>query len=553
MAVFSYRTEEIRPEAIKDLFVETKADRRTIEEIRSQSPTIIEGSRGTGKSFLLKIAEKEMNERYDVDRILPVYLSFKESSLVQSQEKNRFLYWMMAKLCAQTTRAMRAKGLLEPSLASLTLMRGRRKVQAADLSEIAEKFEESWRNPSGHIDTSSIPDIDDYVQAVEEICEFGGVERICLLFDEAAHVFRLEQQHAFFSLFRDLRSPRITCNAAVYPGITSYGPSFEMAHDATLIRLERNILDPEYVNSMREMVIKQAERKAKNSSGDDKDKAEKLLRQSERPAGNFEKNFPLLAYSAHGNPRHLLKTVNSLNDLKQTDVENVIKEYYRQDIWKEHSALGEKFTSYKSVVDWGRDFVEINVVPMLNERNQNPELRGTVETTSFFWVSRDVPEEINKSLSLLSYVGLVQELDKAVRATRSQLGTRYTVHLGTLLAQAANPLKELERIMPKLSKKRMIEFGPKHSVFEKVAFKKVVSEDMLSATVVRQQLNRSVDVLDLSDWQKKTLKGNGYGIVENILQAGEEALRSNIRGIGEVRSRQIVNAAKSAILEYLLG
>ncbi len=425
MAVFAYRTEELRLDAIAELFVETAADRKTIEEIKSQSPTIVEGSRGTGKSFLLRIAEAEMNSRFDENRVLPVYVSFKESSLVQACNRNRFLFWMMAKSCAQTMRAFRTRNLVEPERASLTLIRGRGPSDRVDLEVIAAQFEDSWRNPDDVIETSSIPDVDDYVNAVEQLCESSSLERICILFDEAAHVFRLEQQHAFFSLFRDLRSPFITCNAAVYPGITSYGPSFEMAHDATLIRLERNFMDTNYVDSMREMVIKQAQRKSDHGSGDDKHKAERLLKQA-RPGGNFDRNFPLLAYSAHGNPRHLLKTVGSLQDFKATDVESLVKEYYRQDIWKEHTALGDKFPSYKPIVDWGRDFIEVQVLPQLIRSNLNPETRGTLETTSFFWVSREAPQEVVKALSLLSYVGLVQELDRAVRGTRSQLGSRFT-------------------------------------------------------------------------------------------------------------------------------
>ncbi len=299
------------------------------------------------------------------------------------------------------------------------------------------------------------------------------------------------------------------------------------------------------------MVVKQAQRKASQGIGEDRDNAERLLKQA-RPGGNFDKNFALLAYSAHGNPRHLLKTVGGLRDFKSQDVESLVKEYYREDIWKEHTALGDKFPSFKSIVDWGRDFVENHILPELARRNLNPETRGTIETTSFFWVSRDVPQEVVKALSLLSYVGLVQELDRAIRGTRSQLGGRFTVHLGTLLSQAASPLQELNRIIPTLSKKRMIEFG-RNIPLGNLSISKVMDDDMMSMAVVSRQLSNSVDALDLSDWQISVLKSNGFGEVRDVLMAGEDTLRRKIFGVGEIRSRQMVNAAKSAILEYLLG
>ncbi|MBL1459121.1 MAG: hypothetical protein COA34_014895 [Methylophaga sp.] len=551
MALFSYRTEEMKPETVAELFVETEADRKAINELIGQSPVILEGSRGTGKSFLLRMAEQEMSERFEQDRVLPVYLSFKKSSLVQSSGENRFLYWMMSKLCSQTIRAFKARNFLQPSEASLTLSSGRLGNDEDALHKISNQFEESWRDPTTSIEVGSVPDVDNFIEAVEELCQRNGVERICILFDEAAHVFRLEQQHAFFSLFRDLRNPYITCNAAVYPGITSYGGSFELAHDATLVRLDRNISTSTYVESMREIVLKQANRKAVNGSSDEKRLAERIIRQADA-SGPFASNFPLLAYCAHGNPRHLLKTIGTLKSYSVPDVEATIKTYYREEVWKEHTALGEKFRSYKSIVDWGRDFVEEELIPKLAKRNDNPETRGTKETTAFFWIHRDAPEEIKKALSLLSYVGLVQELDRGYRGTRKQLGIRFFVHLGALLANAAHPAQELGKVVPTLAVKRMIEFGKNHQSFGDVEFEFEVSDDMLSIGVVQAQLAEPVEVLDLSEWQISKLDSNGFNDVGDVLSAGEDELR-RIYMVGEVRSRQMYNAAKAAMLEYLLG
>ena len=57
MQEFFYRTEDIEPSEILEYFVETQEDRRCIDLLKSKTPTILEGSRGTGKSFLMRVAE----------------------------------------------------------------------------------------------------------------------------------------------------------------------------------------------------------------------------------------------------------------------------------------------------------------------------------------------------------------------------------------------------------------------------------------------------------------------------------------------------------------
>lgn len=146
-------------------------------------------------------------------------------------------------------------------------------------------------NPGETVDTSGIPDIEEVKEALEDLAEELGIKRFALLMDEAAHIFLPTQQRQFFTLFRDLRSHCVTCNAAVYPGVTSYGDTFQPTHDATMVSLNRDINDSGYVESMRQIVEKQA----------DSTLQKKITKNGQ--------NFSVLAYAATGNPRLLLKTV----------------------------------------------------------------------------------------------------------------------------------------------------------------------------------------------------------------------------------------------------
>lgn len=75
MTNFYYRTEEIKNEDILNLFTESDQERQIIEKLKTPSPVLLVGSRGVGKSFLFKVAQKEMLDNFSKNKVLPVYIS----------------------------------------------------------------------------------------------------------------------------------------------------------------------------------------------------------------------------------------------------------------------------------------------------------------------------------------------------------------------------------------------------------------------------------------------------------------------------------------------
>lgn len=205
MADLLFRTEDIENNDILNLFVETDLDRSIINKLKATTPTIIVGSRGVGKSFLMKVAEQELSSSFGINRILPVYITFTKGSLLNTKDKNQFLHWMLAKICSKTLRQLKKKGLLSTISESINILSGGiYSEKSLKIEEIQKLYENSWRETSS-IDSSIIPDIDDFKDAIEEICDDFNIKRIVLLMDEAAHVFRPEQQRQFFTMFRDLQ------------------------------------------------------------------------------------------------------------------------------------------------------------------------------------------------------------------------------------------------------------------------------------------------------------------------------------------------------------
>lgn len=537
MDSFKIRTEDFKETEILGNFVQTFRDKGIVESLKASNPIIVEGSRGTGKSFLLRVAKAELLQSFASDRVLPVYVAFAKSSLIHTSDENQFFHWMLSRMASELIRALRKQGLLMNNPNGLSIIAAgdvELKSDTSTVEGIARQYEESYKNPGVSVDSAALPSIEDFKGAVEDLCESLSLERIVVLFDEAAHIFRPEQQRRFFTMFRDLRSPYISCNAAVYPGVTIYGSTFESSHDASIVELNRNPFGSEYLTEMREIVSKQAD--ANFMKIVDENRA----------------NFNALAYAVSGNPRLLLKTVTLAPRMKSGEVRAVFRDFFRTEIWSEHTGLGDKYAGHRELVDFGRKFIEETVVPETRAKNESWSEDNKGIATSFFWIHRDAPEQVKESLRLLAYTGIVTKRDSGVVATRSELGDRYFINLGCLIAPSTNPVEELQQVVQNASIKRFSEYGKDHSAFKSVLDAVTTFAEPEMSVILNRQLCQSVDVLDLSYFQSHSLKKLGLNTIGKALATSESTYQI-ADYIGPVRSRQMKNAVVASVLEYLSG
>lgn len=525
-----FRTEDIPTSEILAFMVESRHDREIIDALKGRSPVILRGSRGVGKSFLLRAAEVEMEESIQRDRILPVYITFERAQLLLlgPNDSDAFLPWMIAKICGRILRAATRQGLAIPSGTAIGGLSGSRD-SISEMERVGRLYENAWKSPIGEGDVRAVPGPDALKDAVEDLCARSGIKRVCLLVDEAAHVFIPEQQRQFFTLMRDLRSPYISVKAAVYPGATSFGDSFQLVHDATELTVDRNISDGDYISLMRQLIEKQ-----------DRNLANQISQRGEE--------FDTLAYAATGNPRILLKTLSRSTPFNRRNVQEVIRSHFRNEIWSEHSNLGVTYPGHRDLIDWGRKFVESWVLPALHARNEG---RST-DTSTYLWIHRDAPEVVKQALRLLCYSGILQEGDSGIRATRSEPGTRYVVNFGCQIALDADPLVYGNEIRRGLSVRRMVEFGANHPAYAEIAELSFGAEGNLSNEALRARLQESVEVLELTRFLRLKLQELGLNTVGEVLAANEEDFME-AHYVGPTRARQMRNAASTAVFEYLSG
>lgn len=536
MAEFYFRTEDIPPRKIAEFYAETEKDRAIVDELKNRTPSVLIGSRGVGKSFLLRVAQRELLDKFDQNRIFPIYVSFQRSSLVRGGEKDRFQSWMLARLCAALIRGLEKEGLLATQPNGIASIAGEAfgpKVEKTEIEKVAEAYEESYKAPAKAIDDSRVPSVEDFKDALEDLSESLKIERFVFLIDEAAHIFLPEQQRQFFTLFRDLRSHCLVCNAAVYPGVTTFGETFQPSHDATMLDIDRDVLDDGYISHMREIVQKQAEASIQKAITD------------------RGQNFAILAYAASGNPRLLLKTLADSPSVTSSEINQTIRKFYRSNIWSEHSDLGERYVGHKRVIDWGRHFIEEMVLPEIKSKNDK-YLETDRNTSCYLWIHRNAPEGAKEALRILLYTGVVRSPESGIKATRAEIGKRYAVNLGCLFALEPTPASTAFQIAKNLTPKRMTEYGARHSVFDPISDLDKSILDNEDGFDLAPQFAKQVSVLDLTDWQRQKLEELELLTVGQVLEASEDDLMKGYY-VGEVRARLMKNAAFAAVLEYLSG
>lgn len=536
MSEFYLRTESIKQSEILNLSVVNSADRGIIDALKSSEPCLLEGSRGTGKSFLMRIAELEIEAINS--SCITVFVPFNMSSLINTEDNLQFYHWMLAKTLKYLLNKLRKSGIIVSGLSANLLSNDESDSENAvekSLKDIVELFENSYKGKT-KIDISTLPDIEDVKEAIQTICEDNNLDRVIFFFDEAAHVFRPEQQRQFFNLFKDLRSPYITCNAAIYPGVTHFGDSFELIHDCIYKKIERNISDPDYLQYFKDIVLKQSDENLK----------QEIDRQREL--------FNTLALSSGGNPRMLLRTIQELQKINTSNVNAEIKSFYRHQIWAEHTDLGEKYKGHRGVIDWGRDFLENSVIPKVEEYNKTRKEKGVNESTIYFWIHKDSPEAVKEALRLLTYTGVVRKVDSSVRATRAELGTRYEIKYGCILALESYPHTESLTFYKNLALNKFPEFGKNHSAYSGCEKLLNSNDELQYEQSLVSLLKKPIDVLiALTSWQIDRLKTAGINTIEDLHNNTEESLIEKIYGVGPIRARTMKNAATAELLEYISG
>jgi hypothetical protein len=189
--------EDFAPDEFRKWHRFSTNDERVISKLIAHGPVLLQGSRGSGKSAIMREAANRLPLTASTSAFA-VYLSLRHMPLLRSSgdEYQRILCELLVS---------RIRALLEDTPYTFECQLSLTSVQAG-LTDLAKALG----------------------------------RRIVLMFDDAAHIGREASLGDFFDVFRTLSSSAVSCKATIYPGVTNFGNRFDVFNDATVVDVIRD-------------------------------------------------------------------------------------------------------------------------------------------------------------------------------------------------------------------------------------------------------------------------------------------------------------------------
>jgi len=409
------RTESLENKLVLDYFIER--DSSKIQRLLDSEQYLIEGSRGVGKTMLMKTAMLKSEASFGQNSILPVWVSFEESIRLErikvlNNTIDPFLQWTMGKIlfeCLNKIAQLQPKSSnqLNERLSKIfnvpipntfikytSLLNDY--IRVLEKGEIDDNNSVTKFSPSLEL-TAILDNPQSFREFLLELIKDYKLQRIVLLFDEAAHVFSFSQQEKFFTFFKSLRNPLIACKAAVYPGVTNYGKYFERGQDAKEIRIDWSPIDKDDVNYIKEIIKKRI--KAFN------------IQYWEKLTTN-KNTIDLLAMCSNGNPRFAFHIIDELENNKafKSNITipiliNAIRSVFSTK-WREFDTLKLRLIRYEKYITEAESFIKETVLPNLriwNDKQRNSNRKLSIG----FYISTGAFDKLEKVFSVLAYSNII--------------------------------------------------------------------------------------------------------------------------------------------------
>lgn len=189
--------EDFNREDFKALHRFSKNDERVISKLMAHGPVLLQGSRGSGKSALMREAADRLAYSSNAPAVA-IYISLRHMPLLRS-----------------------VGDVYQRILCGLLVERVRRILDGTGVA-----FEAS-------------PTLTSVQSGLTDLAQSIG-RRLVIMFDDAAHLGREASLADFFDVFRTLSNSSVSCKATIYPGVTNFGTRFDVYNDATVVDVIRD-------------------------------------------------------------------------------------------------------------------------------------------------------------------------------------------------------------------------------------------------------------------------------------------------------------------------
>lgn len=412
------RTESIDTKMILNYFVEKDKDKTT--RMLDTEQYLIEGSRGVGKTMLMRTAEIKATDEFEKNSVLVVWISFEESlrleriRISETTGFDPFLQWTMGKILLEVLKKIIS---LKPNYSEQI---SERLALLFNIENNETKYSEYLELLNAYVDALEKANIDNnkeiekiapsekILQILDNSLSFKDfllqlikdfkLNRLVLLFDEAAHVFSEDQQIKFFTFFKSLRDTKIACKASVYPGITNYGKYFEKNQDAKELKLAWNFYDEKDLKYIKNILKKRVQKYDENTWN--------LLTVK-------DEIIEMICFSSNGNPRaafHILDEMQNSGLLNKSSINStdIIKclRTVNEEKWKDFDTLKRRMIKYSDYISFAESIVKEEFFPNLKKWNEKRRKEGK-KLSAGFYVEEGTYRKIDKIFDVLSYANIV--------------------------------------------------------------------------------------------------------------------------------------------------
>ncbi|KJH62901.1 hypothetical protein UF13_05195 [Pantoea agglomerans] len=555
---FIEQAEYIDTESFVELTIEHPEEESILRKLMGGGAKLLIGPRGCGKSTLMLKAFNKMLSSVDT-QVLPVYVNFKLALKVEplySKGANA-PFWFKGWLTLKVIEALRS------TLEKLDNLYFPETFPKKDFIEKALVKIEAGMTDGNEIDNFSILYLQ---QTIDDILYKNNINRCVLLIDDAAHAFSEKQQEDFFDFFRAIKSKSISPKAAVYPGITSHSPSFQVGHDAEQIDVWVKPSGEDYEAFMLELARKRFEGTQINLIQDNED------------------DIVFLAYCSFGIPRAFLGMLRAIynspesyfnadNSLSKSKILNLSRSG-KEMSHSVYTSLEAKLPSLKSYVSNG-SFIYRTLLDSIKEFNYGKERH---EQTLQFGIRSPLDPNLEKVVSFYQYAGLIMPIGDFSRGENGVFSV-YELHIGDLVSDNAivgrrtksiNLFLEVlrakkQQVWPRTFSNKILETVKLDSSDFKISLPQCqicgterptpeahfcpnCGSRLKSSSAYERLADQDISVLDISPAIKDRIKRNSQirKVRDILIDSSREQLMS-IKYIKKARAVKIVGAAEEYV------
>lgn len=547
---------------------------------------LLEGCRGAGKTMLMRAASQRLQQNFAAGgRTLGVHATFKRYLATlpppgrqdDAHSLANFRAWINARILTavkQTVLSVQAEGgNLIPALTNV------------DWSTAVGVLETTYRGGLDATITSLrgagfsdqvILGLQGYTftaNLLRQVVATLQLELLVLFLDDAAHALDTRAQGAFFTAVKSLYDERLAFKISVYPAVTRYGLDFSYGHDAVVVSLGE-VPKRENAESFRDLMRKRRQIADQDGAA----LLDALLANQSWPE--------LLFYCSSANPRSLLKLIAQV----QTQLGNRQPTELRfEDIRVAINTVMDKHLDNMVpgvIKDLDARLLKASELLLEEFRTKIADRPGPYESNrprGYLAVtnSMQVPYICQAALKLLVAANVTVPEGPA-RLSKRETGTLYLLHpgfmfrdnvigtyaRGTLSAQEwlvffdglssrvhAEITKSAElwsEILTEVREEPSAKCENGHPMLSGMSNCDVCGAPAVVLSPVGVLLDKSIDVLDLSEAMKDRLRTNGFTSVRALFEAPDDQIDA-IEYIGEARILRIRNAVSAAVDEFVAG